>query len=141
MPDSGGTDRAAISSRYRLYCDACQSGQLEKLTQFWSLPALFSMDFGNGSEPLHKLIQTSSELEALYSSEFGSASRVDKTTVDSENITLFGESLAVVETKLSHWAEEDLYDTMHASYGCRKVDGEWWFVSHISNSEKAGERG
>ena len=34
-------DVKEINERYRAYCDACQSGQLEQVPTFWSLPALF----------------------------------------------------------------------------------------------------
>lgn len=129
-------DKTAIETRYREYCDACQSGQLEKLTDFWSLPASFSVDFG-GAEPVHKIVQTSSELIGLYNAEFGSSTGVDKTTIDTSEVHFFGEKLATIETTLRHTAKGKLHDRQHASYGCRKIDGKWWFISHISIAEKA----
>jgi hypothetical protein len=39
---------------------------------------------------------------------------------------------APVKTSLRHLAGEKLHDTQDAIYGCRKVDGEWLFVSHLS---------
>lgn len=127
-------EQAAIESRYREYCDACQSGHLERLTEFWSLPAMFMVDFG-GPEPVCKMIQTPSELEALYSTEFGSSTGVDKTTIDTSHVTFFGEKLATIETTLRHTVKDQLHDRQHALYNCRKVDGKWMFGSHISNVE------
>lgn len=138
MSFSEEDDRKAIESRYRSYCDACQSGRLEKLPQFWSLPALFSVDFG-GPEPVHELINTPAELKELYGAEFGSSTGVDKTTIDSSKVVFFGEKLATIETTLRHTAKGELHDRQHASYGCRKVDGVWWFVSHISIAEKTSK--
>ena len=127
------SDTAAIESRYRQYCDACQSGHLERLTDFWCLPAQFSVDFG-GSEPVCKVVETSSELEALYGTEFGASTGVDKTTIDTSNVIFFGNSLATIETTLRHTAKEALHDKQHALYICRKIDGKWWFVSHVSQA-------
>jgi hypothetical protein len=39
-------DVKEINARYRAYCDACESNQLEKVPSFWSLPALFAVDAG-----------------------------------------------------------------------------------------------
>ena len=128
------TEQAAIEARYREYCDACQSGHLERLTEFWSLPAMFTVDLG-GPETIHKLVQTSSELEALYSTEFGSSTGVDNTTIEMSDVKFFGEKLATIETTLRHTAKELLHDRQHAIYGCRKVDGKWVFISHISECE------
>ena len=128
------SDQEAIETRYREYCDACQSGHLERLTEFWSLPAMFTVDFG-GSETVHKLVETSSELVALYSTEFGSSTGVDKTTIDTSDVKVFGKNLATIETTLRHTMKEQLHDRQHAIYGCRKVDGEWVFTSHISGVE------
>ena len=125
------TEQAAIEARYREYCDACQSGHLERLTEFWSLPAMFTVDLG-APETIHKLVQTSSELEALYSTEFGSSTGVDNTTIDTSDVKFFGEKLATIETTLRHTVKEQLHDRQHAIYGCRKVDGRWVFISHIS---------
>ena len=110
------------------------NGHLERLTEFWSLPAIFSVDFGK-PETAHKLVQTSSELESLYSTEFGPSTGVDKTTIDTSNVVFFGDKLATIETTLRHTVQGKLHDRQHASYGCRKVDGKWWFVSHISKVE------
>ena len=128
------TEQAAIEARYREYCDACQSGHLERLTEFWSLPAMFTVDLG-APETIHKLVQTSSELEALYSTEFGSSTGVDNTTIDTSDVKFFGEKLATIETTLRHTVKEQLHDRQHAIYGCRKVDGKWVFISHISECE------
>ena len=125
-------EQAAIEARYREYCDACQSGHLERLKEFWSLPALFTVDSG-GPETAHKLVQTSSELESLYSTEFGPSTGVDKTTIDTSEVKFFGDKLATIETTLRHTVKAQLHDRQHASYGCRKVNGEWVFISHISN--------
>ena len=128
------TEKEAIEKRYREYCDACQSGHLERLTEFWSLPASFSVDFG-GPETVHKIVQTSEELISLYSKEFGSSTGVDKTTIDTSDVRFFGEKLATVETSLRHTVKGNLHDRQHASYGCRKVDGKWVFITHISKVE------
>jgi hypothetical protein len=40
--------------------------------------------------------------------------------------------LATIKTSLRHLAGDKLHDTQLAIYGCRKVDGEWRFVSHLS---------
>jgi hypothetical protein len=127
-------EQAAIEARYREYCDACQSGHLERLKMFWSLPALFTVDSG-GPETVHKLVQTSSELESLYSTEFGPSTGVDNTAIDTSDVKFFGENLATIETTLRHTGKERLHDRQHASYGCRKVNGEWVFISHISKVE------
>ena len=128
------TEQAAIEARYREYCDACQSGHLERLKEFWSLPALFSVDFG-GPETVHKLVEKSSELESLYSTEFGPSTGVDNTAIDTSDVKFFGEKLATIETTLRHTVKGNLHDRQHASYGCRKVNGEWVFISHISGVE------
>lgn len=125
------SEQAAIEARYREYCDACQSGHLERLTDFWLLPAMFSVDFGQ-TEAAHQLIQTETELVSLYSKEFGSSTLVDKTTIDTSDVKFFGKSLATIETTLRHTSKGSLHDRQHASYGCRKVDGKWFFISHIS---------
>lgn len=132
---SSDKDKTAIQTRYREYCDACQSGQLEKLTRILVSPASFSVDFG-GPEPVHKIVQMSSELVGLYSTEFGCSTGVDKTTTDTSEVHFFGEKLATIETTLRHTVKGKLHDRQHASYGCRKVDGKWWFISHISIAEK-----
>lgn len=128
---SRSADQTAIEKRYREYCDACQSGQLEKLTNFWSLPAMFAVDFG-GSEPVCKVVESSSELEKLYSTEFGPSTGVDKTTIDTSEVKFFGEKLATIETTLSHTVKGKLHDRQHAMYSCCKIDGAWWFFAHVS---------
>jgi hypothetical protein len=95
---------------------------------------MFTVDLG-GSETVHKLVQTSSELEALYSTEFGSSTGVDETTIDTSDVKFFGEKLATIETTLRHTVKGNLHDRQHAIYGCRKVDGKWVFISHISKCE------
>ena len=132
--DSISAERAAIQARYREYCDACQSGQLDRLTEFWSLPALFLVDYG-GPEPVYNVMRTPSDLKELYAGQFGASTGVDKTIIDSSEVIFFGDKLATVETTLRHTAKGQLHDRQHAIYGCRKVDGKWWFVSHISNDE------
>jgi hypothetical protein len=131
------TEQKAIEKRYREYCDACQSGHLERLTEFWTLPASFSVDFG-GPETVHKMVQTSSELISLYSTEFGPSTGVDKTTIDTSEVRFFGEKLATIETTLRHTVKGQLHDRQHASYGCRNVDGKWVFITHISKVESSG---
>ena len=125
------TDSETIVARYREYCNACQSGHLDRLTEFWSLPAWFAVDFGE-PEIAQKLVETSSELESLYSTEFGPSTGVDKTIIDTQEVHFFGEKLATIETTLRHEVKGHLHDRQHASYGCRKVDGKWMFISHIS---------
>jgi len=128
-------EESMIATRYREYCDICQSGNLKLLINYWSLPALFSVDFGS-SENSHLLIQTPQELEELYSKEFGASTGIDKTTIDSFRTTFFGKSSASIETKLRHTRKEILHDQQHAVYGCHKIDGKWMFMSHISKIEK-----
>lgn len=132
--DAFAAEQTAIETRYREYCNACQSGHLERLTDFWSLPAQFTVDFGK-PETVCKIVTTSSELEVLYSTEFGPSTGVDKTTIDTSKVTFFGGKLATIETTLRHTAKETLHDQQHALYICRKVDGKWWFVSHVSKVE------
>lgn len=128
-------EKAAIEARYREYCDACQSNHLERLTGYWSLPAMFTIDYG-GPEPSQRIIQTASELEALYSTQFGASTGVNKTTIDSSEVHFFGNKLATIETTLTHTAKGALHDKQHAIYGLRKVYGKSVFSSHISNVEE-----
>lgn len=128
-------DKAAIEKRYREYCDVCQSGQLERLTEFWSLPAVFIIDYGE-PETIRELITTASELEELYGN-FGFSSGIDRTEILSSEVSFFGSQLATIETTLRHTVKGKLHDQQHASYGCRKVDGKWSFISHISSVENA----
>jgi hypothetical protein len=123
----------AIEVRYRAYCDACQSNQLEKLPSFWSLPALFTLDTG-GAKTSHMLLSTPEEMIKLYSTMFGSTPTggVDKTLIDSSEVTFFGDKLATIKTSLRHLAGTKLHDKQDAIYGCRKVDGKWVFISHLS---------
>ena len=124
-------DAKEINARYRAYCDACQSGELKKVPSFWGLPALFTVDVGK-SETLHQVLKTSEELIQLYSTEFGASTGVDKTVIDSSEVVFYGDKLATIRTALRHLAGDTLHDTQDAIYGCRKVDGEWFFVSHLS---------
>ena len=132
---SPAADKTAIETRYRDYCNACQSGQLNRLTEFWSLPAQFTVDFG-GPDTVCKIVEHPAELEQLYSTEFGPSTGVDNTTIDTSEVTFFGERLATIEPTLRHTVKGDLHDRQHATYSCRKVDGKWWFVSHISKVDE-----
>jgi hypothetical protein len=128
---SSDEDVKEINARYRSYCDACQSGQLEKVPSFWGFPALFTVDTGK-PETLHHVLSTPDELIELYSTEFGASTGVDKTVIDASEVVFYGSRLATIKTALRHLAGEKLHDTQEAIYGCRKVDGEWVFVSHLS---------
>lgn len=123
--------KTAIESRYRAYCDACQSNQLSRLTEFWSLPAQFAVDFG-GPDTVSKIVTSASELEKLYSTEFGPSTGVDQTEIDTSNVIFFGEKLATIETTLRHSVKGKLHDRQHALYICREFEGVWWFVAHVS---------
>jgi hypothetical protein len=124
-------DVKEINARYRAYCDACQSGQLQKVPSFWSLPALFALDTGK-PETSQLLLSSSDEMVKLYSTLFGSSTGVDQTIIDESEVTFFGEKLATIRTSLRHMVGTSLHDKQAAVYGCRKVDGEWVFFSHIS---------
>ncbi|WP_133066926.1 hypothetical protein [Mycolicibacterium sphagni] len=124
-------DAQEITARYRAYCDACQSAQLDKVPSFWGLPALFVVDTG-ASEIINTVLNTPDELIALYSKEFGASTGVDRTVIDSSEVVFYGERLATIKTSLRHLAGNTLHDTQDAIYGCRKFDGEWRFVSHLS---------
>lgn len=124
-------DAKEINARYRAYCDACQSGALDKVPSFWGFPVLFSVDTGQ-PETLHLAISTPEELIQLYSTEFGASTGVDKTVIDSSEVVFYGNQLATIKTSLRHLAGDKLHDTQDAIYGCRKVDNEWVFVSHLS---------
>jgi len=124
-------DAKEINARYRAYCDACQSGQLEKVPSFWGFPVLFTVDTGE-PETLHLALNTPDELIKLYSTEFGASTGVDETVIDSSDVVFYGNKLATIKTSLRHLAGGKLHDTQDAIYGCRRVDGEWVFVSHLS---------
>lgn len=124
-------DAKEIAARYRAYCDACQSGELEKVPSFWGFPVLFTVDVGE-PETLHEAISTPDELTRLYSTEFGASTGVDQTVIDGSEVVFYGDKLATIKTSLRHLAGDKLHDTQEAIYGCRKVDGEWLFVSHLS---------
>jgi hypothetical protein len=124
-------DVKEIEARYRAYCDACENNQLEKVPAFWGFPALFTVDTGE-SETLHLVLSSPSELIKLYSTEFGASTGVDKTVIDSSEVTFYGDRLATIRTSLTHLAGDRVHDRQDAVYGCRKVDGEWVFVSHLS---------
>ena len=124
-------DAKEIEARYRAYCDACQSNQLDKVPSFWSLPAEFTLDTG-GPETTQQLLNTPEEMIKLYSTLFGPSTGVDKTVIDSSDVTFYGDRLATISTTLRHLAGDRLNDKQDAVYGCRKVDGEWLFVSHMS---------
>lgn len=128
-------EEEAISARYRAYCDACQSNKLHLLTNFWVLPSTFTVDFGQG-EVLSRVIQTSQELQEVYSKEFGPSTGVDETIIDSEVIHFFGDNLATIMTSLRHNVKGKLHDKQHALYGCMKKGDTWMFISHISRVEQ-----
>ena len=128
---SNDDDVKEIKARYRAYCDACQSGQLEKVPAFWGFPVLFTVDTGK-PETLHQALSSPDELIKLYSTEFGSSTGVDQTVIDSSEVVFYGDKLATIRTSLRHLAGSKLHDKQDAVYGCRKVDGEWVFISHLS---------
>ena len=98
---------------------------------FWALPALFTVDMGD-AEPLHVVINTSAELTALYGKLFGPSTGVDQTMIDTSEVTFYGDKLATIRTDLRHLAKGEIHDKQKAIYGCRKIDGVWMFVSHLS---------
>ena len=120
-----------INARYRAYRDACQSGQLDKVPEFWGFPVLFTIDSGK-SETYHQVLTSPEELIELYSTEFGASTGVDETVIDSSEVVFFGDKLAMITTSLRHLGGGKLHDTQNAIYGCRKVNGEWVFASHLS---------
>ena len=120
-----------INARYRAYCDACQSGQLEKVPSFWSLPALFALETGK-PETSQMLLSSPPEMIKLYSTLFGASTGVDRTIIDESEVTFFGDRLATIRTSLRHMIGSELHDKQAAVYGCRKLNGEWVFFSHIS---------
>lgn len=124
-------DVKEITASYRAYCDACQSGQLEKVPSFWSLPALFTLDTGK-AETEQLFLNTPEEMIKLYSTLFGSSTGVDKTEIDESEVTFYGDKLATIRTSLRHLVGPKLHDKQLAVYGCRKVNGKWIFISHIS---------
>jgi len=128
---SNDDDVKEINARYRAYCDACESNQLEKVPSFWSLPALFTVDTGD-QDTLHLVVSSPEEMTKLYSKLFGPSTGVDKTVIDSSEVTFYGDKLATIRTSLRHLAGSKLHDRQDAVYGCRKVDGEWVFISHLS---------
>lgn len=140
MSDQTAADKKEIEARYRAYCDVCQSGQLSKLTNFWALPAMFTVELATG-DTLQKVIETSSELEKLYGIEFGHSTSVDKTVIDESDVKFFGSNLATIQTSLRHLVKGGLHDEQLAVYGCRKVNGEWVFFSHISKILGAAANG
>jgi len=127
-------DVKEISARYRAYCDACQSGNLEKVPSFWSLPALFTLDTKE-PETTQLLLTTPDEMIKLYSTLFGSSTGVDKTIIDESEVKFYGDKLATISTSLRHMIGTKLHDKQVAVYGCRKIDGDWVFFSHISVDE------
>ena len=128
---SNDDDVKEIKARYRAYCDACQSGQLENVPAYWGFPALFTVDTGK-PDTLHQVLTSPDELVKLYSTEFGSSTGVDETVIDSSDVVFFGDKLAMITTALRHLAGGKLHDKQDAVYGCRKVDGKWVFISHLS---------
>ena len=128
---SNDDDVKEINARYRAYCDACESNQMEKVPPFWGFPVIFTVDTG-AQDTLHLVLSSPEELIELYGREFGSSTGVDKTVIDSSEVTFYGHKLATIRTALRHLAGGKLHDRQDAVYGCRKVDGEWVFVSHLS---------
>jgi ketosteroid isomerase-like protein len=128
---SNNDDVTEINARYRAYCDACQSNQLEKVPSFWSLPALFTVDTGKPGT-LHQVLSSPEEMIKLYGTLFGPSTGVNKTVIDSSEVTFYGDKLATIKTSLRHLAGSKLHDRQDAVYGCCKIDGEWAFVSHLS---------
>jgi len=128
---SNDDDVKEINARYRTYCDACESNQLEKMPSFWSLPALFTVDTGD-QDTLYLVVSSPEEMTKLYSKLFGPSTGVDKTVIDSSEVTFYGDKLATIRSSLRHLAGSKLHDRQDAVYGCRKVDGEWVFISHLS---------
>lgn len=126
-----------ISAQYRAYCDVCQSGQLNRLGEFWTLPASFTVDLGDG-KTIHHIMQSYEELEQLYGMEFNAATGIDKTVIDEETIKFFGTNVATIETSLRHFAKDKLHDVQHAFYAAQRVNGKWTFNVHISTAKKAG---
>jgi ketosteroid isomerase-like protein len=124
-------DVKEINARYRAYCDACQSGQLDKVPSFWSLPALFALDTGK-PETTQQMLSTPEEMIKLYGTLFGASTGVDKTIIDESAVAFYGDKLATISTSLRHMIGSKLHDKQVAIYGCRKVGGEWVFFSHIS---------
>lgn len=139
LSDTTAEDRRALLACYRAYCDACQSNHLEKLKHFWQVPAMFTIDVG-ANKAVHKIVETVAELEDLYGMEFGSASGVDQTIIDQSEVKFFGTDLATVQTSLRHLTKGAVHDRQIASYGCRKTDGNWRFISHISIIIKEANR-
>ena len=128
---SNDDDAREIKARYRAYCDACESNQLEKAPAFWGFPVLFNVDTGE-PDTLHLVLSSPAELIKLYSTLFGPSTSVDKTMIDSSEVTFYGDRLATIRTALRHLAGSKLHDKQEAIYGCRKVGGEWVFISHLS---------
>jgi hypothetical protein len=125
----------AINARYRAYCDACESGQLEKVPSFWAIPSLFTVDEG-GADTVSVIVTSKEQLVTFYRKLFGPTTGVDETLIDDAEVTFFGDRLATIKTKLRHLARGALHDKQHAIYGCRKVAGEWEFISHLSVDSK-----
>ena len=124
-------DVKEITENYRAYCDACQSNHLDQVPSFWSLPALFTLDTGQ-PETTQLLLSTPEEMIKLYSTLFGPSTGVDRTEIDSSEVTFYGDKLATIRTELRHLIGSKLHDKQIAVYGCRKVHGKWIFISHLS---------
>jgi len=54
------------------------------------------------------------------------------TVIDSSEVMFYGDKLATIRTALRHLLGSKLHDRQDAVYGCRKVDGERGFTSHLS---------
>jgi hypothetical protein len=78
------------------------------------------------------LLKSPEEMIKLYSTLFGASTGVDKTVIDSSEVTFYGDKLATIKTSLRHLAGSKLHDRQDAIYGCRKVNREWVFISHLS---------
>ena len=92
-----------IETRYRAYCDVCQSGQLDKVHAFWQLPALFIIDSGE-PETLQEMVNTPAELIKLYGTQFGASTGVTETVIDRSEVTLYSDNVATFKTYLRHLA-------------------------------------
>lgn len=124
-------DDQEIERRYRAYCDACESNQLEKLRSFWKLPAQFFVSSEDG-QVFQRVFTSYEDLIEQYGTFFGPSTGVTKTTIKSSEIFHYGENLAAIRTGLEHWSGERLHDTQDAIYVCVKDNGEWFFHAHVS---------
>ncbi|AZA84407.1 hypothetical protein C1637_06080 [Chryseobacterium lactis] len=123
-----------IKARYRAYCDACESGHLEKLENFWKVPTIFVVNDGAPGVAKH-LIKGYDELVSLYRTMFDASTGVDQTVITKQDVTMYGNNLGIIQTELEHYAGERLDNIQKAIYHCVKENGEWYFVAHLSDIE------